>query len=137
MIKGENRPVSVIELDPGLIWREGTIFCPGNSACNEFDLESLSEADPVDTFDNLFPDEKGNWPTNYQAEVLLPGIIEVEKIKRVLFSHEEHRTYYLERAITGWRSNPEKSLSHQVGFVADPTKFPPGFNPSWESGNES
>lgn len=134
MIKDEVRPISVIELDVSLIWRNGTIFCPGNSASNEYNVENLEAADLISTFESLFPDDVSNWPTNYQAEVLVRDAVEIEYFKRLLFSHEGHKEYFIEQARVGLKANQDPRLSHSIGVAVDRRKFPPGFNPPFNPG---
>jgi len=129
MIRGETRPIVVISLDASLIWRAGTIFCPGNSASNEYAIPTLEQEDPVTTFASLFPDHRSSWPTTYQAEVLVRDAIELRYFERLIFSHKDHQDYYIEKARAGLRANPNPPLTRRIGFTVDPGKFPPGFNP--------
>lgn len=136
MIRGETRPIAVIELDGSLIWRAGTIFCPGNSASNEYDIATLEAADPVTTFESLFPDNRSSWPTNYQAEVLVRDAIGLKYFRHLIFSHNEHQSYYIPKARAGLRANPNPELYQPIRVTVDLSKFPPGFNPQFNPGDD-
>lgn len=93
MLRRETEPQAVFELAPKLIWREGTLFCPGNSASNEFDLEFLRDKNTVETFDEMFDNPFTGFPTPYQCEVLVNKRIGLAYLTAVHFQSAEHRDY--------------------------------------------
>lgn len=130
MIRREERPIAVMKVESEILLVDGALICPGNSASNEYTLDNLRTNDPFELFDGLFPDPTGNWPTNYQAEVLIPNMIPLNCVKEVLAPRDDHRRFFLAEARAGLRENRTPlSLSEPIRFVVDPRSFPSDFNP--------
>jgi len=93
MLRKEREPQAVLELTPDLIWRHGTIFCPGNSASNEFNLEMLRDMNTVEAFDAMFDNPDTSFPIPYQCEVMVYRKIPLGHLRATHFQTTEDREY--------------------------------------------
>lgn len=93
MLRKETEPQGVLELSPDLIWRKGTIFCPDNSASNEFNLDMLRDNNTVETFDAMFNSPDISFPTPYQCEVLGYREISLKHLRAIHFRTTEEKDY--------------------------------------------
>lgn len=85
MLSRETAPQAVLQLMPRLLWRSGTLFCPGNSARNEFDLDTLTANTTVEAFDAMFDSPYSDFPSPYDCEALVYRVISLRNLLRVHF----------------------------------------------------
>jgi hypothetical protein len=94
MLSKETEAQAVLELSPDLIWRRGTLFCPGNTASNEFSLSGLRDNNTVDALDAMFDNPYTGFPTPYQCEILVyREIILAEHLNLIHFREAEDLEY--------------------------------------------
>lgn len=93
MLRRETEPQAVLKLKPDLIWRDGTLFCPGNSASNLYDLNSLRNLSTMEAFDAMFPNLHTGFPEPYQCEVMVRGYIPLDYLQSVHFRTTDDHTY--------------------------------------------
>lgn len=90
---------AIIILDSRILWEKDCIFCEDNAANGNISSIPLNERRGVKAFKKLFENIEGHptreevgiplrYPTNPQAEVLIPGIIDAQYILAVAFENE-------------------------------------------------
>jgi hypothetical protein len=91
MLRKETEPQAVLELQTDLIWREGTLFCPGNSAYNAFSLDNLRDKNTVEAFDAMFDNPYSDFPNPYDCEVMVYRSISLDNLRVIHFQTEGAR----------------------------------------------
>jgi hypothetical protein len=70
---------------------EGSFYCPGNSARNEYEFDDLVKKTTVADLEELFEGPDAWRLKDWQAEIWIPGYIAAGDIVRVLFANEQVR----------------------------------------------
>lgn len=133
MMGKEEDNMALLEVSPRLIWREGTIFCPNNSAFNEFSLKDLLGNNTADVFDTLFPNPNASWPTNLMAEIMVRDMIPAYDIIRLHFlrGEDKQQADHLSRGV---QIPQEYYPSEHIKLAVTPRHFPRHMRPSPEEG---
>jgi hypothetical protein len=121
MISRETETQAVLAFRADLVWRAGTLFCPGNSASNEFDINTLTADTTVNAFDALFDNPNGSWPRPYQCEVLVRDEIPLDSLIRVNFQSVADQEAALEQV----KHLRVPAGQETVTFAVSPGLYPP------------
>jgi hypothetical protein len=93
MLRNETEPQAVLSLTPDLIWRDGTVYCPDNSASNAFNLDMLRGLNTAEAFDAMFDNPDTSFPTPYQCEIMVHREIPLEHLRAIHFRNTGERDY--------------------------------------------
>lgn len=112
-------PSAVLEVRASVLTREGTFFCPDNTARNDFDFAEVSSWTSAQHLDDLFAGPTEWKSANYQAEIWVPDGIAPDDIRAVSFRSEGDR----DAVITAMGSLAD-TLPQTVYFLVKPSQFP-------------
>lgn len=84
-IREESDNHVVLRVKADVVWLDGVVFCPCNSAKDWFSPEEISARDDLDSFEDLFQNEHGSRLKRQDAEILVPRTLGLQWIDAVLF----------------------------------------------------
>lgn len=113
-------PVAVIELTSDVLTIEGTFYCPGNTARNDYNFDEVETWTKPEDLEDLFTGPDDFELVDRQAEVWVPDRIPVGAMKTVCFRNEADQDNAL-RACEEVAAKLTKDLAFQV----KPGRFPP------------
>ena len=96
MMKAEDGPLAVIEIDAEVVISEGAFHCPQNTAKSEYEFTEIIGWTGVNDLEDLFEGPNEWRLRDWQAEVWIPGEIPVDKFRAVWFRDAETRDRALE-----------------------------------------
>jgi hypothetical protein len=112
---------------------DGVVYCPTNSAYNEYPAADIKTRSGVDQFDACFPN-----PDTYQAansEIFVPDQVPVSTFRALVFCDDEARDFWLPAIkAAADEANPTPAFPDQPITVATKTyrgfKFPGDWTPT-------
>jgi hypothetical protein len=120
MMSRASGPVAIIEMTSAVLMVDGTFYCPGNTARNDYDFDEVSTWTGEEHLEALFEDPTSYRVKDIQAEVWVPERIPVSAFRRVLFRSAE------ELDATREAARPiEPSLPKTLVFQVEARRFPP------------
>ncbi len=126
MIRAEEEPLILCEIDSKLIWDDDTLFCPAWSSYHKFDLDYLKEHATVEDFDNMFLNPFSSGPRYFGAEILVKNRVQLGDILKVYFTDRER----LNEALQSCTEVIERKgrIGVTIAFITRPEVFkrPPG-----------
>jgi hypothetical protein len=113
-------PTAIIEMTSAVLAIDGTFYCPGNSARNDYVFDEVSTWTQLDDLQDLFEGPDGYRVKDIQAEVWIPGTVPVSAFRRVLFRTEGdlNATYAASSHLQG-------TLPRELVFQIEARRFPP------------
>ncbi len=96
MMRRATEPQALFEVKPELLYVDGSFYCPGNSARNEYQFDELVTKNSVADLEDLFEGPNEWRLKDWQAEIWIPGYIASGDIVRVLFATEKIRQQAVE-----------------------------------------
>jgi len=125
MMRRETGPLSLLEVRPELLYVEGSFYCPGNSARNDYEFDELVGKTELAHLEDLF-EGPGEWKLrDWQAEIWIPEYIAAGDIIRVSFATDAIR----QRAVELCQDVP---LAKDVVFAVEQRHFPEPIPPEQE-----
>ncbi len=79
----------LLQLQPRLLWREGTLFSPDWSSHNYISLPDLLRNNSARVFDSMFQNPTTGFPSPPPGEVLIPHSIDLAYFIPLVFFHSE------------------------------------------------
>ena len=113
----------LIQLQPRLLWREGTLFSPNWSSYNYITLQKLLSNNTAESFDSMFDNPTTAFPSPHSVEILVPNGIGVSEFLPLMFFHsiesKEHALTELKDTIL-----PDgKTVAETFRFIDSPHQF--------------
>ncbi len=84
-IRGESDSNVVLRISPEIIWLDGVVFCPCNSAKEWYSPEEIGARDDLDAFEYLFRNEHSMRLKRQDAEILVPKAVALDWVNAILF----------------------------------------------------
>jgi len=84
-IREEDESHAVLRIKTDVLWREGVVFCPCNSARDWYSAEEIAVRDDLESFEALFRSEYGNALKRNDAEILVPDRLSLDMVDAILF----------------------------------------------------
>jgi hypothetical protein len=96
MCRRRDEELAIVLLDAEEVCcRNGTVFCPTNSAYNEYPAQNIISREGIANFDACF----GN-PNTYQggvSEIFMPDLVSTSGFRGLVFCDEQAHDYWLPR----------------------------------------
>lgn len=119
MMSRASRPVAIIEMASAVLTIDGTFYCLGNTARNDYDFAEVSTWTGQEHLEALFEDATSRRVKDIQAEVWVPERIPVSAFRRVLFRNKQELEATRESA-----REIEPSLPKTLVFQVEAHRFP-------------
>jgi len=88
-LRDEKMPQTVLKIKREIIWREGTLFCPHNSARNWLSAAEIEARADLESLELLFRGEYGSALKRRDTELLAKRSIHLDTIESILFIDEK------------------------------------------------
>ncbi|MDR1890420.1 MAG: DarT ssDNA thymidine ADP-ribosyltransferase family protein [Zoogloeaceae bacterium] len=96
---------AVLVIDTSVLWENECLFCRTNAASSTIRSKDDNELRSAESFKNMFGGDEIRQsnqirhcdPTDPQAEILVVGKVDFEKIQKIVFSDSQHLNNFLEQ----------------------------------------
>ena len=132
MCKAHDEELVIVLLDAEAVCcREGVLFCPGNSAYNDYPADQIKNMRGIDSFNACFRGNPNTSQTGY-SEIIVPERVDFSDFRGLVFCDEEAREYWVERIRETWRALDRKPPRPPADLeVREKSAFGFGFPPYW------
>ncbi len=128
MMGKESELLCVFELKADLIWHEGTLFCPDNSALNDYTLDHLQAHNTADDFDEMFPDQTTYRTRSWQAEILVYHRIPLSEVSMLHFRTRGELDQARTLVQAARLAQAQSPALRPIAVSISPRRFPPSLS---------
>ncbi len=113
----------LLQLQPSLLWRDGTLFSPDWSSHNEITLSSLLRNNTARVFDSMFQNSTTDFPSPAPGEILIPHSIDLAYFIPLMFFHSEQSKDYALNELWGVNLPDGRAVTESYRLLVGANQF--------------